>query len=175
MIPQLYFYPPHSILEGAGLCPGVMRVVWGLTGSRLWGWNCQQHPPCGYLLSIPSNTHSADIDEGLLQAGHHFGPSEPCLEHTLPTNSSVCSSLCAVPPSPVPTPSLLPEGGAVQLVRIPARDRQEGWRLMASSGAWGSHMPSRLLPASEEGDWRDPHCGSGSWPGRLLPGKGATH
>lgn len=49
------------------------------------------------------------------------------MELTLPTNSSTCSSLSAAPTSPHPLPpTLLPEGGAVQWVRIPARDRWEG-------------------------------------------------
>lgn len=44
----------------------------------------------------------------------------------MPTNSFVCSSLCH-PSGPYSLPlTLLPEGGAVQWVRIPARDRQEG-------------------------------------------------
>ena len=48
------------------------------------------------------------------------------MEPPSPTNSSICSSFCHSHQSlPLLLP-LLPEGGAVQWVRIPARDRWEG-------------------------------------------------
>lgn len=97
------------------------------------------------------------------ELGTALGPLLDTLgTHTAHRQFYLQLSLCsATPTSSYSLPlTLLPEGHAVQWVRTPARDRQEGSsrgeeggrRLTASGEAVGSHMPSRLLPASEEGE-----------------------
>lgn len=137
-------------------------VVQGFTGSFEVGTGDSIHH-VGTLSVFPQTLIQQILTRVCDELGTALGPLLDMLgTHTAHRQLHLQLSLCsATPTSSYSLPlTLLPEGGAAQWVRTPARDRQEGSsrgeeggrRLMASGEAVGSHMPSRLLPASEEGE-----------------------